>query len=91
MTLDGVDQAPSYAGEDPAGGFAHGGWHTPRMVRALKHEDGPDLRLIGSAQLARTLLDRDLIDEMRLMIDPLLLGAGKRLFTGTIGKVQCET
>jgi hypothetical protein len=29
MSLDAVVQAPSYADEDPDGGFAHGGWHTP--------------------------------------------------------------
>jgi dihydrofolate reductase len=150
-------QAPAYAGEDPDGGFAHGGWHTPYFddlsrnwvassisaaraflfgrrtyqifaahwpraadaeqplaeplntrpkyvasttlsqplewansillnddvtgaLRALKHQDGPDVHLIGSAQLAQTLLAHDLIDQMRLMIDPLLLGAGKRFF-----------
>jgi dihydrofolate reductase len=52
-------------------------------LRALKHGKGPDLHLIGSAQLARTLLTHDLIDEMRLMIDPLVLGACKRFFPGS--------
>lgn len=157
MSLDGVMQAPSYAGEDPDGGFAHGGWHTPYFddlsqkwvassisaagaflfgrrtyqifaahwpqasdaerplaeplntrpkyvasttlteplgwansillhddapaaLRVLKHQDGPDLHLIGSAQLAQTLITHDLIDEIQLMIDPLILGAGKRLY-----------
>jgi dihydrofolate reductase len=160
MSLDGVVQAPSYVGEDPDEGFAHGGWHAPYFddlsqkwvadnisaaraflfgrrtyeifaahwpraadaerplaepfntrpkyvasstlteplawansillhedvtgaLRALKHRDGPDLHLIGSAQLAHTLLAHDLIDEMRLMIDPLVLGAGKRFFPGS--------
>jgi dihydrofolate reductase len=36
--------------------------------------------LIGSATLARSLIELDLIDEFRLMIDPLLVGGGKRLF-----------
>lgn len=55
----------------------------PGALRVLKQEQGQDLHLIGSAQLARTLLAHDLIDEMRLMIDPLTLGAGKRFFPGS--------
>jgi dihydrofolate reductase len=49
-------------------------------VRALKGQKGNDLLLIGSATLARSLIELDLIDEFRLMIDPLLVGGGKRLF-----------
>lgn len=49
-------------------------------VNALKREDGGDLLLIGSATLATALIELDLIDEFRLMIDPLLVGGGKRLF-----------
>jgi dihydrofolate reductase len=49
-------------------------------ITALKGEEGDDLLLIGSATLARSLIELDLIDEFRLMIDPLLVGGGKRLF-----------
>ena len=49
-------------------------------VSALKQEDGADLHVIGSTQLVQTLLEHDLVDELRLMIDPLVLGGGKRLF-----------
>jgi dihydrofolate reductase len=49
-------------------------------VRALKDEDGGHLHVIGSTQLVHALLERDLVDELRLMIDPLLLGGGKRFF-----------
>jgi dihydrofolate reductase len=49
-------------------------------VTALKREEGDDLLLIGSATLATALIELDLIDEFRLMIDPLLVGGGKRLF-----------
>jgi dihydrofolate reductase len=45
-------------------------------VRALKQEDGDDLLLIGSTQLAHTLIEQYLIDEFRLMIDPVVLGGG---------------
>ena len=49
-------------------------------VAVLKQEDGEDLHLIGSSQLAQTLVERDLVDEFRLMIDPVVVGGGKRLF-----------
>jgi dihydrofolate reductase len=49
-------------------------------VRALKAQAGADLLLIGSPVLMRTLLEDNLLDELRVMIDPLVLGAGKRLF-----------
>jgi dihydrofolate reductase len=49
-------------------------------VTALKQQDGGDLRVIGSPPLAQTLIEHELVDEYRLMIAPLLLGAGKRLF-----------
>jgi len=52
----------------------------PDAVRGLKEEDGGDLHVIGSTQLARTLLEHDLVDEFRVMIDPVVVGGGKRIF-----------
>jgi dihydrofolate reductase len=49
-------------------------------VAKLKEEDGGDLHVIGSAQLMHTLIEHDLVDELRVMIDPLVVGGGKRLF-----------
>jgi dihydrofolate reductase len=49
-------------------------------VAALKEVNGGDLHLIGSTQLVQALLAHQLVDELRLMIDPLLLGGGKRIF-----------
>lgn len=49
-------------------------------VAALKQEGGADLHVIGSAELVQTLTAHDLVDAFRLMIDPLVLGGGKRLF-----------
>jgi dihydrofolate reductase len=51
-----------------------------QAVLELKQGDGRDLHVIGSPQLAQTLAEHDLVDEYRLMIDPLILGGGKRLF-----------
>jgi dihydrofolate reductase len=158
MSLDGVVQAPGGQGEDPDGGFAHGGWSMPyfepetmgpavtetladtdallfgrrtwqtmaaawpgragdpfadRMneipkyvasrtltqgdlhwagstllpaedtiaaIRELRARDGKALQLMGSPSLAAQLIEHDLVDEYRLMIEPILLGGGKRLF-----------
>jgi dihydrofolate reductase len=51
-----------------------------QAVAALKEEDGADLHVIGSLHLVQTLIEHDLVDEFRLMIDPLVLGGGKRIF-----------
>jgi dihydrofolate reductase len=49
-------------------------------VAALKQEDGGDLHVIGSTELVQTLVEHDLVDELRVMIDPVSLGGGKRFF-----------
>lgn len=49
-------------------------------VRALKHRDGPDLITQGSSDLLHQLLASDVVDELRLLTYPVLLGRGKRLF-----------
>ncbi|GAB2543129.1 dihydrofolate reductase family protein [Rhodanobacter koreensis] len=49
-------------------------------VRELKRNDGPDLITQGSSELVHQLLATDLVDELRLLVYPILLGRGKRLF-----------
>jgi dihydrofolate reductase len=49
-------------------------------VRELRAREGQALQVMGSASLAAQLIAHDLVDEYRLMIEPILLGGGKRLF-----------
>jgi dihydrofolate reductase len=51
-------------------------------VTKLRQEPGGDVLVNGSAQLVEALRENDLVDEYRLMVFPIVLGAGKRLFTG---------
>jgi len=52
----------------------------PAAVARLKHEANGNLVAIGSTELLHTLMAHDLVDELRLMIDPVILGGGKRFF-----------
>jgi dihydrofolate reductase len=49
-------------------------------VRELRARDGGDIQVMGSPTLAAALIGDDLVDEYRLMVEPVLLGGGKRLF-----------
>jgi dihydrofolate reductase len=55
-------------------------------VSKLRQRPGGDIVVHGSAQLVQTLLEHDLVDELRLMIYPVVLGTGKRLFGETSDK-----
>ena len=60
------------------------GGDLPEAVATIKARHDGDVVVHGSATLARALLERDLVDELRLMVFPVVLGEGKRLF-GTTG------
>ncbi|MEU8205390.1 dihydrofolate reductase family protein [Streptosporangium sp. NPDC049046] len=49
-------------------------------IRKLRETEGGDLVLMGSPTLARTLLSEDLVDELRLIVMPVILGGGKTIF-----------
>jgi len=49
-------------------------------VRKLRGQPGEDIQVMGSASLATQLVENDLVDEYRLMIEPIVLGGGKKLF-----------
>ena len=49
-------------------------------VAALRQQPGQDVLIFGSGQLVHTLMQHNLIDEYRLMVHPIVMGSGKRLF-----------
>ena len=51
-------------------------------ISQIKHQPGPDLHVWGSGHLVQTLIKHDLVDAFWLMIYPITLGSGKRLFAG---------
>jgi dihydrofolate reductase len=55
-------------------------------VARLKDQQDGDVVVHGSPQLVQTLIENDLVDELRLMVFPVVLGSGKRLFGETTGK-----
>ena len=66
-------------------------WTPSTLIRAdagaqlarLKEEPGKDIALLGSSALAASLLGAGLIDELRLMVNPVVLGGGQPVLTGT--------
>jgi dihydrofolate reductase len=61
------------------------GGDIPEKVAEIKQQQGPDIHVWGSGHLLQTLLSHDLVDAFWLMIYPITLGGGKRLFAdGTI-------
>ena len=49
-------------------------------ISKLKQQAGKDISITGSPTLVRSLLEEDLLDELRLMLHPIVVGSGKRLF-----------
>ena len=59
-------------------------------VTKLKDEQDGDIVVHGSAQLVQSLIENDLVDELRLMVFPVVLGTGKRLFGETTDKKRLQ-
>jgi dihydrofolate reductase len=73
-------------------------WHNTRLVKEniveeiqrLKTEPGKDLFVFGSSNLAITLIQNGLIDEFRILVNPLVLGKGTSLFEGIHEQLNLE-
>ncbi len=73
-------------------------WHNTRLVKErtadvvteLKQQPGQDMLIFGSSIFATSLAQLGLIDEFRLMISPVVLGQGLRLFAGIDTQLRCK-
>ncbi len=78
-------------------------WNNSRLIKGniveelikLKQQDGKDITVHGSATLVQTLIRHDLVDRYRLLVYPVVLGTGKRLFhegtTATLKLVHTQS
>ena len=73
-------------------------WNNTRVVKTdvaeeiarLKSQPGKDMAIFGSADLASGLIQRDMIDEYRIFINPVVLGQGNPLFKGLQGRLHLK-
>ncbi len=84
--VDYINSVPKYVVsttlEEPLG------WNNSTLIEGdvaeeiarLKRQPGEDITILGSGALVQSLLQDDLLDELRLMVHPIVLGRGKRLF-----------
>ena len=66
------------------------GGDVPAQIAKLKDETGGVILVAGSGTLVRTLLENDLVDELRLMVFPTVLGRGRRLFPDGIDRLKLK-
>jgi dihydrofolate reductase len=59
-------------------------------LRRLKHEPGKNISITGSGTLVRSLIRDDMLDELRLLVHPFVVGSGKRLFDGDLDHKPLE-
>ena len=62
----------------------------PTEVSALKDQSGDDLAVFGSSRLTVSLLKTELVDEIRIIVNPVLLGDGRTLFEGLTADVELQ-
>ena len=83
---DKMNSMPKYVVSSTLG---HPEWENTRVISlsdvpALKQQDGGDILVAGSSTLVQALIDKELVDELRLMVFPVLIGTGKRVFEDAV-------
>jgi dihydrofolate reductase len=64
--------------------------HVAEEILQLKQQSGKDIAIFGSSDLAVSLISLGLVDELRIMVNPVVLGNGKSLFNGLRGKLDLK-
>lgn len=87
-----INQTPKYVVSTTLDKAEWGKWDPPTLIKGnlakeinkLKKQSGKNIGVSGSPTLVRSLLREDLLDELQLMIHPVVVGSGKRLFTDDV-------
>jgi dihydrofolate reductase len=95
---DRLNSTPKVVFSQTLGRAPWGGWDEARIVKhnaadevaRLKRQSGRDMVLWGSISLAQHLMDRDLVDEYRLVMCPIILGGGRPLFREDGGPITMK-
>jgi dihydrofolate reductase len=85
-----INTTPKYVVSTTLDEVEWGKWEKPTLIKGnlakeiskLKQQPGKNIGVSGSPTLVRSLLQDDLLDELKLMIHPVVVGHGKRLFNG---------
>lgn len=64
--------------------------HPKEYIGELKKKPGKDIAVLGSSNLSLTLLEENLLDELRIMISPIVIGRGTPLFSGLTRQINLE-
>ena|SRR5687768_57545 len=93
-----INNTPKYVVSTTLDEVEWGQWDKPKLIKGnvakeiskLKQQPGKNIGVSGSPTLVRSLLQEDLLDELKLMIHPVIVGPGKRLFKedGALKKLQ---
>jgi dihydrofolate reductase len=73
------------------------GWHNTELhtdaattIQAIKQQSGKDIAVLGSSNLCISLINEGLLDELRIMVNPVILGSGTSLFAGLSAPLKLQ-
>jgi dihydrofolate reductase len=93
-----INQTPKYVVSTTLNKAEWGNWDQPTLIKAnlakeiskLKKQSGKNITISGSPTLVRSLIQENLLDELQLMIHPVVVGKGKHLFTEDVDLMRLQ-